>query len=168
MRRAFGFTGFGFGARGDEAPPPSPPPPPPPPSGPFPDPDIEDAGDPTNGWELLSSGFGSVSDGAPGLVFLAADTSCSAALAGTNASAFNAAVADDTLYHVAIAVTDFLALVNSTILVRFKGTFQAYTFSAAETISHDITTAIGDGGFIIYGDDTDVAYFTVSLIDVTA
>lgn len=30
MRRAFGFTGYGFGARGDAAPPAPPPPPPPP------------------------------------------------------------------------------------------------------------------------------------------
>jgi hypothetical protein len=165
MRRAFGFTGFGFGARGDEAPPP---PPPPPPSGPFPDPNIEDAGDPVNGWELTSSGLGTVADGSPGLIFITADTSNLAALTGANAAAFNAAVADDTLYHVAITVTDFLALGNSTILVRFKGTFQAYTFDAAELVSHDITTAIGDSGFIIYGDDTDNASFTVSLIDVTA
>jgi hypothetical protein len=54
MRRAFGYTGFGFGARNDAATP-APPPPPPPPPELFPDPTLADTD--TANWSFDGTGF---------------------------------------------------------------------------------------------------------------
>lgn len=166
MRRGFGFSGFGYGARNDvSAPPgPPPPPPPPPPSELFPDPNVEDAGDATNGWTLVGLG---VSDAAPGINFAASGSGASASLVGANETAFNAAVANNSTKTVTLTFGGLDG--GGTVNVSMKeGTPGAFVHSpSGPPILYAVTAGTGSG-FTITGDDGDLASFTVTNISVVS
>lgn len=152
-----GFSlGMGLGSQVVGGGPPAPPP------ELFPDPNLEDVTDASNGWSLINNVEPTGTTG-PGLTFFGAQDDTSAALVGSNLTAFDAAVANSSTKTVVLTV----GIVTGTVIVSMKeGTPVSFSPVGAGDVSHSVTAGTGSG-FVIIGDIADPATCGLVHISVT-